>query len=843
MKKNTTDYLKKLKSTFLFSIILGCNVLHAQSGNVDLAFGKPVLTLGDSSRFNDDVRAILIQPDGNAIVAGKFTHYNGISNSYNGILRLTPGGNIDASFIVSSGFNAFSEVNTLAIQTDGKILAGGSFSTYNTIACGKIARINSNGSADLPFLLNIGNGFNNNVNAISIQDDGKIIAAGAFTMFNTTPCNYIVRLDSTGAVDTTFNTGLGFNYEVTSIAIQPDGKIIAGGYFNSYDTIASVGHICRLNTDGTIDSIFLANSSPGFNSNVTALTIQPDGKIIAGGDFNSYNSIAINKVARIDSTGLPDTSFATGSVFASINYPVTALLLQNSGNIIVCGDTALVSGGIVCLNSNGALNNQFLSNYGGFTGGALGVTYALANESNGNILFGGSFTQYNNTSRKKIGEIYPDGWLSDSYNVYTGFAYGSVYKIALQPDGKILAGGYQTINYNGTNTYGLVRIMSQDGDIDTSFHFNQSALQVNDIVFDTIHSKIIVGGLTFGGPGIYRLNLDGTPDTLFLTGSGFNNEVKSICVQPDGKIIVAGAFTSYNNTPVNHIVRLDEFGVLDVIFNNNSGSGCNTFLTGDVVLLPGGKILAVGSFTTFNSNSCGHIVRINSDGSYDNTFQSGTGFSSFGMAEIALQADGKMVITGPFLSYNGNSCGLIVRIDTSGSYDNTFNGAFGGPSLAIQPDGKIVVAYINTGLRRMNTDGTVDNSFVQGTTSNSGTINTIVIQSDDKILAGGGFYDYNNYIIRGIVRLYNTITAVNEISRDDLFSVSPNPSNGAVRIKFFKPFREPFMVTLTNAYGQQLRSFKLKEDQQEIYLNQPSGIYFITLQNPERCLTKKIILQ
>ena len=92
MKKHKSDYLKIMKSTFLLVIILGFKVVHAQSGNIDLTFGKPVLTLGDSSRFDDDVRAILIQPDGNAIIAGKFKHYNGTSNAYNGILRLIPGG-------------------------------------------------------------------------------------------------------------------------------------------------------------------------------------------------------------------------------------------------------------------------------------------------------------------------------------------------------------------------------------------------------------------------------------------------------------------------------------------------------------------------------------------------------------------------------------------------------------------------------------------------------------------------------------------------------------------------------------------------------------------------------
>ncbi len=841
MKKTITTFLKNTKCNLLFSLILICNITYAQiPGSIDLAFGKPVLAVGDSSRFDDEVRAILVQPDGNAVVGGKFTHYNGTSNICNRIARLTPDGNIDASFAVTQGFSAFSQVNALARQSnDGKILAGGTFSTYNGITCGKIARIKFDGSADVPFLLNIGTGFNNDVYTIAVQSDGKIIVGGHFTMFKTTSCNYIVRLDSTGLLYPTFNIGKGFNSDVNSILIQPDGKIIVGGYFTSYGSTPSVGHICRLNTDGTIDNSFYINSGSGFNTTVMALAIQPaDGKIIVGGNFNSYNSSTINKVARLDSTGLLDGSFSTGSIFSTVNYFVNALVLQSNGNIVVGGASGLVQGGIACLNPNGTLNSSFLSYYGGFSFANTPNIYTIANEPNGNILCGGKFDTYNNTRRNRIARLTFNGWLSDTYTVSTGFDFGFLYKIAIQPDGKILVGGYNCNNYNGTYVNNLARLMSQDGVNDTSFHHNlNQSFSIEEIVYDTIHNKIIIGG-----SNILRLNIDGTPDPLFFTGAGFNGNVISICLQPDGKIIVAGNFTLYDNATANQIVRLDEFGALDPTFN--AGAGFNNFNNGDIALLPDGKILAVGSFTSFDTHPCSYVARINTNGSFDNTFQSGTGFNSFGIGDIVFQQDGKILIVGGFSSYAGNNCNGIARLDTSGTYDNTFTGAYGGQAIAIQSDGKILVAAnsLNNYLGRLNSDGTVDNTFITGAGFNNN-VWALAIQTDGKVLAGGTFTQYDSYFTNRIIRLNNVITGINEITTNNLFSVFPNPSDGKIKINFLKAYQEPFTATLSNVFGEKIKSFKLKDDTSELQLNQPSGIYFMTLRNSKQSFTQKIVLQ
>ena len=112
----------------------------------------------------------------------------------------------------------------MAIQSDGKILVGGTFFTYNGVSANRVIRLNSDGSVDNTFVT--GTGFNNYVLSIVIQSDGKILVGGGFTAYNGVSANRIIRLNSDGSIDNTFVTGTGFDNYVYSIAIQSDGKIL-----------------------------------------------------------------------------------------------------------------------------------------------------------------------------------------------------------------------------------------------------------------------------------------------------------------------------------------------------------------------------------------------------------------------------------------------------------------------------------------------------------------------------------------------------------------------------------------------------------------------------------------
>jgi uncharacterized delta-60 repeat protein len=205
---------------------------------------------------------------------------------------LNADGTLDISF--NTGTGVFGTVNTSALQPDGKIIIAGGFTDYNGTYINGIARLNTNGTLDVSF--NPGTGANGDVLACVLQLDGKIIVGGNFANYNGTARNNIARLNADGTLDTSFNPGTGANDDVETISLQSDGKIIIGGHFFSYNGTARK-KIARLNTDGTLDAGF--NPGTGADWIIYSSTIQPDGKIIIGGVFTSYNGIGRNRIARL----------------------------------------------------------------------------------------------------------------------------------------------------------------------------------------------------------------------------------------------------------------------------------------------------------------------------------------------------------------------------------------------------------------------------------------------------------------------------------------------------------------------------------------------------------------
>lgn len=219
---------------------------------------------------------------------------------------------------------------------------------------------------------------------------------------------------------------------------------------------------------------------------------------------------------------------------------------------------------------------------------------------------------------------------------------------------------------------------------------------------------------------IVRLNSNGTRDTTFNIGTGFTYTVYSIERQSDGKYIVAGDFQNYNGSAVARIARLDVTGALDNTFNSG-GAGADGIVT-VATILPSGKIIAAGYFTNYNGLSSPRIVRLNSDGSTDGTFSVGAGFNQ-NVNEVCVQTDGKIMATGNFTTYKGGSITRIIRIDTAGNRDITFNPGTGPNSscntVFMNPDGKVYIggfftqidSFARLHFARLLSTGFVDHSF------------------------------------------------------------------------------------------------------------------------------------
>jgi len=351
---------------------------------------------------------------------------------------------VDPNFNSGSGFNGF--VFNLNEQPDGKIIATGAFTSYNGTTANGIIRLNPDGSIDSSF--NTGSGFDNSTLPAAIQNDGKIIVGGIFTSYNGTTANGIIRLNPDGSIDSSFSTGDGFDDYPLSIAIQTDGKIIVGGFFTSYNGVTN-NKIIRLNPDGSMDSGF--DTGIGFDTGspdaVYSISLQPDGKIIASGVFVEYNDEFSQGIARINADGSRDESFFVGESGCGFgNGLIYVNTLQPDGKIITggsfeeygCNDTP---DNINRVNNDGSVDSTF-------SGAGMGVTddyevYALAVQNDGKILVGGRFSEYNETEVHQFVRLNSDGSRDNSFDMGTGFSWDAVgiRAIKVLQDGRILIGG------------------------------------------------------------------------------------------------------------------------------------------------------------------------------------------------------------------------------------------------------------------------------------------------------------------------------------------------------------------------------------------------------------------
>jgi uncharacterized delta-60 repeat protein len=382
-----------IKQILVLLLLLPIIGVAQQAGELELSYNH----IPGANRL---VRKIVVQPDGKMLIAGNFTTYNGFSRNY--IARINSNGSLDETFDVGTGANNL--VYSIALQTDGKIIICGNFTAINGTSINRIARLNSDGSLDVTF--NPGTGANNYINQVLLQPDGKILIGGIFTTYNGTARNRITRLNNTGSLDASFDIGTGANNVVHSIGLQSDGKIIVVGEFTIYNRI-SRNYLIRLNSDGILDASF--NSSDllrGPNSWTTTLAIQSDDKLLIGGFFTAFNGILRSRIARLNANGSLDDSFNPG------------------------------------LGANNVLSS-------------IGV------QPDGKIVVGGIFTSYNGTSRNRIARLNSIGSLDETFNPGTG-SNSQVLSIAFQSDGKIMLGG-EILLYNGISVGNVACIFGYSG--------------------------------------------------------------------------------------------------------------------------------------------------------------------------------------------------------------------------------------------------------------------------------------------------------------------------------------------------------------------------------------------
>ena len=361
-------------------------------------------------------------------------------------------------------------------------------------------------------------------------------------------------LAAPGDVDLTFDPGSGLNGEVKTMALQPDGKLIIGGRFTTVRGLARQS-IARLNPDGSGDPVFDAGTNA--DHYISAIAIQPDGKVIF---TREYIPSFGHKVARLNTDGTLDTSFAPALDSLPYSPAFTCAVVQSDGRILVGGYSTRGDGPhslLIRLNADGAIDNTFTND----TAGTFG---------------------------------------------------GLIFSVALQPNGKILIAGYIGVSVNGTNHDGVARL-NTNGTVDTNFQFGADGT-VRSVGLQS-DGKILLAGYSIGSDtnrnGIGRLNADGSRDDGFVPGTDPNSSLVSFAVQPDGKVVCIGAYVYVNGTNRNGLVRLNTNGSGDAGFNPSTGAPNNAVAA--ITIQPDGGILIGGGFTLVNGTNRRYVARLYGD--------------------------------------------------------------------------------------------------------------------------------------------------------------------------------------------------------------------------------------
>ncbi|HEY6228836.1 MAG TPA: Calx-beta domain-containing protein, partial [Verrucomicrobiae bacterium] len=365
-----------------------------------------------------------------------------------------------------------------------------------------------------------------------------------------------------GDVEKDFATGFGANARVNALWLQNDGptnttrKIILAGDFTDYDRTPRQ-HVARVDDDGLVDARY-ANGLT-IDGSVRTILGTSDGKLVIGGDFSRVDDIPASHIARLNATGRRDTLFDIGS------------------------------------GTDGAVN-------------ALGQTFIGTNQTS-RIIVAGAFTVFNGVSRARIALVGEDAKVDTTFDPGVGPDL-AVTAVAAQRDGKIIIGGLFN-KISGVPHRGIARL-NLDGTVDPSFNPTASVSgTIRSIVIQT-DDKILIGGEfnTVNGvvsPGVARLNVDGTLDTSFNVAAGANGAVLSLALQADGKIVVGGDFTLFNNVFRPRINRLLPSGALDL--DINFGTGANATIAA-VASQYDRKIVIGGDFTVVNGFPRNRFARL-----------------------------------------------------------------------------------------------------------------------------------------------------------------------------------------------------------------------------------------
>ena len=768
--------MNKRVSKFLALGMAIVSVLVYSQVSANQADMDPTFNTKAPINFGQYIESIIVQSGWKMIMWGWFTTYRWITSNY--IVGINADGTIDSSFNIGWWFNAL--VMATVKQSDDKIIIGGNFTTYSWSTVNHIVRLNADGTIDTGFT--IWSWFDSNVNVIKIQSDNKIVIAWDFINYNWTDANRIIRLNADGTIDTGFIIWSWFNNRILdALDIETGGKILVGWRFTWYNWVITNG-IVRLNSNGSLDTGFTIWS--WFNGSIITIKIQNDWKILVWGAFTNYSGTTANRLIRLNNDWTKDTGF---NIWGWFNDTVSAIWIQSDNKIIIIGPAFLswvLTNWTVRLNSDGSKDTGYVVGWGH---GSYAHSNGLFFQNDGKLIVGWAISLYSWTKVNYIFRANTWGSLDRTFMVENYWFDGEIFSLAKQSDWKIIV-WWSFLSYSWADQRFIGR-MNANWTFDDSFNiwiwFIGTTVYTIAVQND---DKLLVGGAFTSynwvtGTNIVRLNADGTRDSSFVVGGWFNGGVSYIAIDTWWKALVAGSFTAYSGTTANKILRINTDGTIDTGFN--AVGWCNV-TSSAIWIQSDGKIVVGGQFTTFSGVSSNRIVRINADGTRDASFVVGWGFDGI-VNTLAIQNDGKIVVGGSFTTYSGQVAKRIARLNSDGSLDTWFSWTWFNNTVntvAIQTGGQIIVWWRFTmysgenavRIIRLNADGTKNTNF-DALTWFDQTVDTVLIWDIGQIIVGGYFTTYNWLPAAYLTQLYgdkDVIVVPNSTNQNTVFNEFTN---------------------------------------------------------------------
>ncbi|MDP0491974.1 MAG: immunoglobulin domain-containing protein [Verrucomicrobiota bacterium JB023] len=794
----------------------------AADGTEDTSFSSARGTGG-----NEEAKSVALLPDGTILVAGDFLSWNGttiaqynLNNSH--VVRLNPDGTLHPVRYPNPGHSNHYNIdsNELKVLPDGSFLVSYD-STSSSYAV--VRRYQADGSEVTSFNYS----FNSpRVDHIDVFPDGDYLFAGDNSLYKVSP---------TGSVVASYDTSSDW----FTAEIQIDGKLIASRNFNQ-------PRVSRYLTDQQTDPSY--NMGSKFPSNVHSLALRPDGRLWAAGQFSSFNGISVPGVVLLDNTLIPlaissqpgslvldpgstatftceavgtsaisyqwskDGDLLPGETSPSLTLPNAQEADEGSYTCTVTNGSGSVTSQTATLDVLGAPEITALSpDASAYEGSSISLTVEafgagtlayqwrrdgsdLPGETDATLTLSpvqaSEAGSYQVTISNSLGSIVSDpiivtvtpnlAAVQPDFTALT-LGSGSVYAILPLADGNALVGGDFTSLSDGINTSGArLALVSPAGEV-----LSDSSLSANSTVYDFFlqaDGKILLTGNftdVNGSPRgkAARLNSDLTLDTSFVPVNAGFGTARAIIEDTDGKVVISGEFFNWNGLPdTSYLVRLNSDGSHDDTFKSYAGSYVRS-----LQLLPNNQYLLGGWILDYNgqTNADG-LVQINNDGTAVTPPPYAPGFFYSDAALLSSTGD----------LYSANAFGNDLRkYSPTGTNDPTFWSSINanGKTLAIAetPDGKILLggdfttahAQTTNRITLVNPDGTAEPAFRSGTGFDA-SVRALAPTTDGTIWVGGSFANYNGEPFPGLILLKGSSQSISTDPWDDFIATLPPNEQG-----------------------------------------------------------------